>query len=319
MRLVALIGFLLFGCQAPDRGTGAAPTRLDESLQPAFAELKAALDEGSDDIARMILARLRPRCQDELSLHVIDGYERILAGRSLRDSMDAALLVVEVEDGFDVSLSLQQQGHPLVELAPGYVRVEWAAWSIDTLGRQSTQVGGRIVRVPSSWQLHAGEALSVSLGEDSPRMGEAALAVRVEWKISLGAGSASVGAERFPFQGLQVQDFVLVRLSKDLPTGPVEPAELFRYALSDSVSRPALLERAVRILPLRYEEALDLFAEMEPKFSPAAMRAMVPAMAWLTGSTGIPATGEEWRAWLQNRLVVKEQSGNLDLPDDTGR
>jgi hypothetical protein len=319
LRFLALIGLILVGCQAPDGPAGSAPTRLDESLQPAFSALKAALDEGSDDVARMILARLRPRCQDELSLHIVQGYERILAGRSLRDATKAALLIVEVEDGFDVNLSLQQRVYPLVELAPGYVRVEWTAWSIDTLGRQSAQVDGRILRVPVAWQIPAGETLSVVLGTDSPRIGEGALAVRVEWKISLGAGSAFVGGERFPLQDLQVEDGVVVRLSKDLPTGPVEPAELFRYASSEAVNRPALLERAVRILPLRYEETLDLLAEGEAEFSPAAMRDLVPVMAWLTGSSGISATGEEWRGWLQKRLVVKDQRGNLDLPDDTER
>lgn len=319
MRILALIGLILVGCQAPDVASGGAPSRLDESLQPAFAELKAALDEGSDDVARMILSRLRPRCQDELSLHVIEGYARILAGRSLRDETDAALLIDEVEGGFAVSLTLLQRGYQLVELTPAYVRVEWTAWSIDTLGRQSAQVDGRIVKVPVAWQLPAGETVSVALGVDSPRIGEGALAVRVEWRISLGAGSAFVEDERFPLQGLKVEDGVIVRLSRELPTGSVEPAELFRYALSEAVSLPALLERAVRIVPPRYEEALDHLSKIEADFSPAAMRALVPVMAWLTGSTGISATGEEWRVWLQNRRSEKDQGGNLDLPDDAGR
>ncbi|MBJ19093.1 MAG: hypothetical protein CL933_06665 [Deltaproteobacteria bacterium] len=319
MRLVALIGLFLIGCQAPDAAEGPSPGRLDESLQPAFVELKAALDEGADDVARAILARLRPRCQDALSAQVIEGYERILVGRAIRDAVEARLLIAEVEGGFEPTLTLMQQEYQGLALTPGYLRVEWTAWSIDTLGRQSAQVGGRVVNVPDPWVLHSGELFELRLGVDAPRIGEGALAVRLEWKVSLGAGSATIAGARYPAQGLRVEDGVIVRLAKELPTGAVEPSELFRYALTDTVMKAALLERAVRVHPSRYEEALDLLAEMEPDFSPASMSVLVPVMAWLTGTSGISASGEEWRAWLRERLLTKEAGGNLDLPDASGR
>ena len=319
MRFVALIGILLIGCQTPVPEEEPAAGRLDERLQPYFTELKAALDEGADDVARAILQRLRPRCQDPLSLKMADAYERILEGRAIRDSTDALLLIEEAGAGFEIRLRLKQDDYQDLLLSPAYARVEWAAQSVDTLGRQSTQVGGRVLGLSGDWDLPAGETLEVVLGVDSPRIGEGALAVRVEWKVSLGAGSATVGGARFPLQGLRVKDGVIVRLSKELSTDTVEPAELFRYALGGSVKTPALLERAVRIHPSQYQEALDLLAEMEPRFSPSALSALSPVMAWLTGSSGLSARGEDWRSWLQQRLILKEQGGNLDLPDDSGR
>jgi len=320
VRIFALFGLFLTGCIAPPNGDlEPARGRIDESLQPAFTELKAALDEGSDEVARAVLARLRPRCQDPLSRQIVEGYDRILAGRAIRDSIEASSVIVEVEGGFEVNLSLQFHGDQDLVLSPGYIRVEWTAWCIDTIGRQSAQVGGRVIPEASVWELPAGEIVVVGLGVDSLQIGEGVLAVRVEWRISLAAGSALVGTERFPAQGLQVQDGVIVRLSRDLPTGSIEPEELFRYALSDSVKLPALLERAVRILPSRYGEALDLLAEMQAEFSPSALKSMIPVLAWLTGSSGITATGEEWRSWLLDRLLMKEQTRDLDLPDVSGR
>jgi len=319
VRSAALIGLALVACQAPAVEPGVGPSRLDERLQPAFAELKAALDEDADEVARAILSRLKPRCQDELSLQIVEGYERILGGRALRDSVEAWLSVEEAEGGFALSLSLKHDGDHELLLSPGYLRVEWAAMSIDTLGRQSAQVDGRVVNVTEAWVLPSGEELKLSLGVDSPRIGDSALAVRVEWKVSLGAGSFSRGGERFPAQGLPVRDGVIVRLAKELPTGAVEASELFRYALGDTVRLPALLERAVRIHPARYEAALDLLSSLEPQFSPSALRGVVPVIAWLTGTTGISASGEEWRLWLQERARAKEQTGNLELPGDSNR
>ncbi|MCH2102807.1 MAG: hypothetical protein MK297_02215 [Planctomycetes bacterium] len=319
MRLAGVIALALSACGAPGASPEVGVSRLDESLEPVFRELKAALDEGSDDVARAILSRLKPRCQDELSLRIAEGYERVLGGRAARDDLSAAVLVSEVPGGFEPRLSLLNRGSTAMVLTPGYVRVEWTAWSVDSAGRQSAQVGGDVVSFEEGWSLTPGKPHEVPLGFDSPRVGDSALAVRVEWRASLGAGSATLSGEALPLQGLNVQDGVIVRLSKELPTAPVDPLELLRYACGGEVSLPALLERAVRIHPSRYEEALDLFALRRSSFSPKALLGLAPVLAWLTGTTGISASGEDWATWLADRAQMKTQGDELDLPDGVGR
>jgi hypothetical protein len=116
-----------------------------------------------------------------------------------------------------------------------------------------------------------------------------------------------------------VRDGVVVRLAKELPTGAVHPEELIRYALGQEPQLSAILERAVRVDPESYAEALDLLAGREGEFSPTALQGMVPALAWLTGTSGMVANGEEWREWLRGRLSAREGGGNLDLPERPNR
>ena len=319
MRLVALIAISLSSCLVTEVSPEVPVERLDPRLQPAFDELKAALDEGSDDVARAILTRLQPRCRDELSLRIAAGYERILEGRAVRDSVEAWVEVCEVPGGFEAKLAMRHDMGEEVILSPGYVRVEWTAWSVDVMGRQSAQVGGRVVSAEEGWQLPEGAMAEVPLGVDSPRVGDGALAVRIEWRVSLGAGSASFSGGLVPVQGVDVEHGAVVRLSKDLSTAPVEPEELWRYAVSGEVRLAALLERAVRVHPSRYDEALDLFASRQDELSPEALGELTPVIAWLTGTTGISAAGEDWRSWLEDRGARKEQGDELDLPDDLGR
>lgn len=295
------------------------PARLALELQPAFGELKAAVDEGADDVARGILRLLRPRCSDALSVRMAESYARILRGRAVRDAVQGSVVIEPVEGGFAVALELSQVGYQRLAIQPGHVRVEWTARSVDALGRQAVQIGGRIVEVALEWVLPAGEVVRVPLGEDRLQIGDGFLAVRCEWKVSLGAGRCDVNGERFPVQGLRVRDVAVVRLARELPTDAVEPAELLRYATGQSVRVEALLERAVRIPPASYAEALDLLAERVGDLAPARMQELVPVVAWLTGTSGIEASGEEWRDWLEGRRMESEGAGNLDLPRRAGR
>jgi len=316
---LSLVALLLLGCHAPGESSSPEPELLAPDLQYAFDELKAAVEEDSDDAARAILVRLRPRCTDPLSARIAAGYGRVLFGRAVRDAVRGQVVVREVEGGFGVGLQLEQGAFETLTLTPGHVRVEWAARSLDVGGRQSVQIGGRVIESPGSWELPDSEVVHVQLGEDSPKMGEGFLAVRCEWRVSLGAGSSVVAEERFPTQGIEVLEGVVVRLAKELPTDIVPPVELIRYALGAEIRMPALLERAVRIPPGSYGESLDLFGEREGEFSPARLQELVPALVWLAGASRIESSGEDWRIWLKDRLSHREGEGNLDLPGRTPR
>ena len=291
------------------------PVRLDASLQPVFDELKAAVEEGEDEVARAILRRLRSRITEPVSARLAEGYAQILRGRAIRDAVQGEVLVEQVEGGFAVSLVLQQAIVEELRLLPGHVRVECSTRSIDAAGRQSTQVDNRVVERDLDWLLGESVSVTVPLGVDSPRIGEGFFAVRCKWRVTLGAGSAELGGELYPIMGLEVSDGVAVRLSKELSTEPVPPEELLRYALGEEVWAAALLERAVRISPERYAEALDLLGAREAELSPSRFEDLLPSLAWLTGSSVMSASGEEWRGWLKGRMLEQDRAEGLDLPD----
>jgi hypothetical protein len=289
---------------------------IDVSLQYAFDELRAAVAEDEDEMARAILRRLKPRISDPLSQKLADGYEQVLTGRSARDAISAEVIIDElVEGGFAVSLALSQSLFDGMTLTPSHVKIHAMTRSIDLGGHQSIYAVDRIVEVVEGWSLIRDEVASVPLGSDLPSFGDGLLAVRCEWKVVLGAGSVELPAGLFPLMGVNIRDGAIVRLSKEVPTQAVEPEELLRYCLQPVVRVDALLERTVRISPNRYEEALDLISKGEPRLSPARIQELIPSLAWLTGSSVMRANASEWREWLQDRAVAGDRSESLDLPD----
>ena len=289
---------------------------LDVGLQFAFEELRAAVEEGEDEVARAILLRLTPRILDPMSAELAAGYKNVLAGRLVRDAVLGEVRVVELETGgFSVSLDLSQALFADVTLRPGHVLVHAITRSIDLAGHQSTRVSDRLVEAGDGWALTRDQVLSVPMGVDSPLFGEGFLAVRCEWKVTLGAGSVETPSGVYPLMGVQVNDGSLVRLSRELPTQVVEPVELARYCLEPSIRPEGLLERAVRISPSRYAEALDLLAESEAVLPPARLEELIPVLAWLTGGSVMRASGYEWREWLRLRALAGDRSESLDLPD----
>ena len=289
---------------------------IDVSLQFAFDELRAAVAEDEDEMARAILRRLKPRISDSLSQKLADGYEQVLMGRSARDAISAEVNIDELaEGGFAVSLALSQSLFDGMTLTPSHVKVHAMTRSIDIAGHQSIYAVDRIVEVVEGWSLMRDKVGSIPLGSDLPSFGDGLLAVRCEWKVVLGAGSVELPDGIFPLMGVNIRDGAIVRLSKEVPTQAVEPEELLRYCLEPVVRVDALLERTVRIAPNRYEETLDLIGEGESRLSPARIQELIPSLAWLTGSSVMRANASEWREWLQARAVAGDRSESLDLPD----
>ena len=288
----------------------------DPNLEFAFEELRAAVEEGEDEVARAILLRLKSKIRDPQSEELAAGYGRILAGRSARDAVDGQVRAVELaEGGFEINLELSQSVMDEMTIRPGHLLVQSIAHSIDLAGRQSTRVSERLVEVGDGWLLINGQLGCVPLGDESFLFGEGILAARCKWKVVFGAGSVETPSGVYPLMGVQVEDGVIVRLSKELPTQAVEPLELFRYCLQAVVRSEGLLERAVRISPLEYDEALDLMAERVSELPPARLEELIPVLAWLTGGSRMRATGVEWREWLRQRALDGDRSKSLDLPD----
>ena len=302
------------GCQAARETSLQEPVASD--LSYAFAELRAAVEEGEDEVARAILRRLRPRINDPLSAELAASYDKVLAGRYVRDAVTAEVRVLELASGgFSVSLELSQDLFDEITLSPSHLLVQATARSIDLSGHQSTRSYERIIDVAEGWKLARGEGFSELMLVDSPVFNEGFLAVRCEWHVSLGAGSVEVPSGSYPLMGLSVDRGLVVRLSRELPTQAVEPAELYRYSVERKLRKEGLLERAVRIAPSRYAEALDLLARKESSFSPARIEELVPALSWLTGGSVMQATAPDWREWLQMRALEQDRSKSLDLPD----
>ena len=102
-----------------------------------------------------------------------------------------------------------------------------------------------------------------------------------------------------------------------LPGEPVEPSELVRYATGEVVSLPALLERAVRIVPERRAEALIELSHELDQIEDARLEELLPALRWLARSGRDENAPELWREFLislQSRSEQRPSTPGLDLP-----
>lgn len=105
-------------------------------------------------------------------------------------------------------------------------------------------------------------------------------------------------------------------LAGRLPTAAVEPAELVRYARGATCSTPALVERAVRIAPARYEEALDAVAAIADELTRERIVELAPALRWLAREPALGADAQGWQEWLRARhnRAAARAAPSLDLP-----
>jgi hypothetical protein len=153
------------------------------------------------------------------------------------------------------------------------------------------------------------------------------LAVRVRWKLHLRSGEVLLGGVGYPAMGFDVRPCALERLAPFLPSDPVAPQELARYAREGVPYTPALLERAVRIPAADRSAALDLLAPIVESSPRQQIELLAPALRWLTDRPDPPSGATGWKTWFRERREAADArreserrapAGNLDLGRRTG-
>jgi hypothetical protein len=289
-------------------------------MVPALELLHLAVMAGEDESARHILERLLARRPQGAALELARAYERILDGRALVAALDLRLEAEEVPESpgaYEVFLLASQGTGEPVTLRPRGARLRETVVAVDPDGAENRRVGVAVVEDLGEVVLPAGELVRRHLARVSLGAPAGALAVRARWYLELSTVDAVVADRALPTAAVRVGVTERVRLAAFLSPTPVEPAELLRYLREEQINPQALMERAVRILPERRAEALDLLTPMAEEMSVLTLAQLVAPLRWLAGTTIPGGDAEAWRRWLAaraRRAGPAQEAGALALP-----
>jgi hypothetical protein len=327
-----LVAALACGCAATPAERAAPPPPAHEafgydatgvpwSLRPVVDELAAAMQARDDALAERLIGQLRARVPPAALSERLDAWSRVLAGRRLSRELDLRLECRRV----DVAAGKPERRALVLCVANPHAAVITLDCAPPRLARTSTWIDARgelarnqEIATLSAFQrleIPAAQPSEVELAAFEPRTG-AALAVREHFELAWSAAVLTHTGLALPFDRETRCACDYVGLAGKLPTNSVEPAELLRYASSDVVLTPALVERAVRIAPARYDEALDVLAAARADFSSARLVELAPALRWLARDPGLGADAQGWREWLRARhnRAAGRSAPSLDLP-----
>jgi hypothetical protein len=309
----------LGGCRA--LGGSESHPEIDPSYGNQFGALTAAVDDDDDDTARRILAGIYARRPKGDTLRVADKYDRILRGRRLVTHLEFSLVGVRDEERSETVVYLEAR-HDLstpvtLHSSAGTLRRVVNAITPDGRGLRNEKT--LAVEGVSELSLSPGQAIRIEVDRFALQAGSS-LAVRARWDLDLAAAHAEAEPERIPVNDVPVAPYLEVRTASYLPADPVEPIELANYL--EGVGRfrvEAMLERAVRIEPARWQEALDLVTPVVLGGSTLEVGRAVPALIWLTGNYELGRDPRVWQSLLRTRSRERssEPQPDLSLPRTT--
>jgi hypothetical protein len=298
-------------------------SRIPERFQPSLEALRAAIQDGEEELAAQILEGIRARApRDPEVLRLVAGFERILEGRELVDRLRLGLRLEELEGGaeagdFRVLLDAEHDlGEPLMLSLPP-ARLERLVVSVDAQGLQAKAYESRSVDAFDALELDPGVARHVELCRYQLELG-AALAVREQWALRPRSGSITLEGRDLPAMRVHVEVCEQTRLAPYLPAAPVAPEVLIEYTQRPEISMPALMERSVRVDPARRLETLRLLLPVVRRLAredPGRLEAIAPALRWLARLSETPRS---WAALLERRIAEAagepSAGSELELP-----
>ena len=289
---------------------------------PGVEALRDSVDSGENDDARRILARLRARGPGEQVSDLLDAFERILDGRDLADRIDVRLLAQEVDGSpgdYLVSVRLVSTDPQPVAVRPAAVRLRVAFTSVDPLG--AAQRSLRFVNVDAdlNLDLEQDQAREVELVEVTLPTPSGMLALDAQFRLEFLATELQQDGRSLPASNMSAPELTLVRLVGYISSDSISPQELARYVDASKIRRPALMERAVRVVPSRRDEALDLLAPMIARMSMPGVQELTPALRWLTGVSSPGGDPEAWHRWMAARTAGQQSGASRDPATVAGR
>lgn len=288
------------------------PAELPPRYLARFQALQSAMAAGEDQMARRIAGQLRASIELEQSsgldvssgiLEVLAGMERVLKGRELVGGLRMELEAREA-DGATVEVILRARSVRRTRITfrpgPSSLRVHKVTLIPGDGGKESrgvrTQGVGEL-----DLELDSEGWTEVLLGRFSTALQGNAMAARTRWSLDFRAGEILEEEESYPAMGVPSVVAERVDLAPVLPTSPVDPAELARYAAQVDPPWLPLLERTVRIHPDRRDEALDRLSVVLSRKSDAEVARMVPIIRWLAPTSAPGRDPVRWRVWLDDR------------------
>lgn len=298
-----------------------------EEFVPALELIARAIEDREDRVARAALDRLLGREPTGRTLELARAMERILDGRAVAGRLSLALVAEEQEEicgryTLCLSARLEGEGEPggEVVLRAGGARLREALLMVDPEGNEQRAERQQGLPFPEELLLPVDEDVRLPLAEVQLPTAGGMLALSSRLDLELVPGEFVDDQGRYlPAQRLPVEAVELVRLASFLPTGSIEPEELVSYVSAGKLYVPALMERAVRILPADRERTLDLLEPLVESMALVDLELLVPALRWLTRRVDPAGNPEAWRAFLRARGARQDErapaSRGLDLPD----
>ncbi len=279
---------------------------------PILQALAAAVEDHDDAVARRIAANMRLRLAADAARGadasradaraLLDGFDRVLEGRRLVDTLDLQLDVrpVEGQPATRVVLRVRTRSNTRLELRPGGALLRVQRVSLTPEGKESRAARTCGVGNVASLVLDEGW-LEVPLGTFATTIPSNALGARTRWSLDMLGGEILEEGTPYPAQNVQVEGVERVDLAPFLTNTPVDPADLAAYVQRPGVALAPILERTVRIAPDRRDEALDLLTPLVETMVPEQISTLVPTLRWLSPTSTPGRDPLAWRAWLRLR------------------
>lgn len=322
--LLALASLAALACGAL-RTPRAPEPPLHPSYRPTLAALQDMLERDELALAERTLqqwrarlgmdAALAARASDTAALapgrpdaaavaaaeRALERYELTVAGRRVFAGLDIALTLRRVagEPRVRVELSVASRLDEAVELRPGPATLEVRRQTLEPRTGQETHT---VELLPAAEALRiavpARGTTLVALGDVPVVVPTGAIATRTRCKAVLLGGAVLAGGRELPARPLEVPEAERTDLPGWLPSTAVEPAELARLAAQPGATMEALCERAVRVLPARRTEALELLREPVALRTVEELVVLMPALRWLCAVEGLGRDPYAWRRYM---------------------
>ncbi len=293
-----------------------APVAFDlSSISPrhrtAFVGLLAALEDQHNKVAEDILAPLIARLESEADregeawmadaapqLLAAKRLRRVLRGRKRLASLQFQLAVQGERGAQSLILTIKSRWPAPLELRPGPAMLHQHALLIGSGGEGSEMARTVAMRHMNELQLDPLGSLQVDLGPYNPNLLGGALGLRETFVLRMGAGGVWEGGEVYPAQLWPEARGMQIHLAAFLPNGVLPPSELVRQVTAGRLGMSALVERAIRIKPEHYTEALRGLRGPVNRATPEMFGRMEPLLRWLCHHDPQPSGLEAWREHL---------------------
>lgn len=318
--LAVLAAAVLAACS---QSAGPLPVDLREGIaaryEPSFLAVQAALDDRDTASAEAVLVRLRSQLEREsvsgtgevarearAAVQLADGFDRIIAGRKRLEALEMELELLPEGEGsgggagnHTLHLLVTNRWDAELKLVPGPANLILARTQVDQAGRQAG-VTRSLTLDPIRVSVPPGATERVELGTFASRVSGDALAERLTFRLEVRSGELEEDGSSFPAQRYGVEPLEYVGLAPFLPNGALEPAELAGYLQRPEPASAPIMERAIRILPNRRMEALELLEPLVQRATEQEFQRMAPALQWLAPEGPGVSGREPWLRWLRS-------------------
>lgn len=293
--------------------------------EAVFQALRSALAQGEDELAGQLVARLRLHTLNARERELVEGAERVLAGRALVRALELQLVSEPVPGesaSFRLVLRARSQASAGVRLRLPPCDLKRRRTTMDARGVEGLDYESRALSALAELELEPGVERRIEILSYELPLGRA-LAVRERWRLETRSGEIESAGAVYPAAAVRVAGCERERLSPLLDPAPAASTDLAERLAAESPPRAReLLELALRTPRTEIDAALAALAPLVERLAaeaPERVQASEPALRWLTQNRDLGPDAGAWARYLMARVAAGGASdavpaGGLDLP-----